>query len=150
MHIVFSVDQIRAENYKIISPSYAVTFYRKPWKYSVSFSQKYYEQIITAISLITFLINWKSIKNRHSFHCSHSSLNYHFSKQYNRTLDCEHNPFLKRARNPKHSYIKTECYCTLSSAAWEEGGENRLNSEYVTLSRQTSSTVLQSIARLSS
>ena len=25
---------------------------------------------------------------------------------YSRTLDCEHNPFQKRACNPKHSYIK--------------------------------------------
>ena len=35
---------------------------------------------------------------------------------------------------------KTECCCTHSSAAREEGGENRLNCEYVTLGRQTSST----------
>ena len=35
---------------------------------------------------------------------------------------------------------KTECCCTHSSAAREEGGENRLNCEYVTLCRQTSST----------
>jgi hypothetical protein len=35
---------------------------------------------------------------------------------------------------------KTECCCTHSSAAREEGGENWFNCEYVTLSRQTSST----------
>jgi hypothetical protein len=35
---------------------------------------------------------------------------------------------------------KTECCCTNSSAAREEGGENQLNCEYVTLRRQTSST----------
>ena len=35
---------------------------------------------------------------------------------------------------------KTECCCMHSSAAREEGGENRHNCEYVTLSRQTSST----------
>ena len=35
---------------------------------------------------------------------------------------------------------KTECCCTHSSDAREEGGEKRLNCEYVTLSRQTSST----------
>jgi hypothetical protein len=35
---------------------------------------------------------------------------------------------------------KTECCCTHNSAAREEGGENWLNCEYVTFSRQTSST----------